>query len=215
MMTLAPTVHAAADAWTQALVDGRNSRFNRNFALAESRATQALQLAEAAPEPRKSIQKYESLSLLGTIYEDQAKYAQAEQSYLKALQVLQASRGKDNDFVVTAMGNLARLYLAQKLPEKAIDMYEQELSIRSRIYGESSPRLTGALIKMARTQLEYKQYEKAERNYLRAVAIFEKSGGPKNPALRPPYEALAKISEATGRKADAANFSKRAAAIPD
>jgi len=214
-MTFASEVQAAADAWTQALVDGRNSRFSRNYARAESHATQALQIAEASPEPQKSVRKYESLSLLGAIYEDQAKYELAEDRYLKALKILQASTGEDSDLTVSAMGNLARLYLAQKMPEKAINLYDQELSIRSRIYGESSPRLTGALIKMARTQLEYKQYEKAERHYLRAVAIFEKSGGPRNPALRPPFEALAKICEATGRKADAANFAKRAAAIPD
>lgn len=213
-MTLASQVQAAVDAWTQALVDGRNNRFSRNYAVAELRANQALQLAEAAPEPQKSIRKYESLSLLGTINEDQAKYAQAEQWYLKALQVLRASRGKDDDFTITAMGNLARVYLAQKMPDKAIAMYEKELSIRESMYGENSPRLTGALIKMARTQLEYKQYEKAERNYLRTVAIFEKDGGPRNPALRPPLEALAMICEATGRKAERARFAQRAAGLP-
>jgi len=72
-----------------------------------------LQIAEASPEPQKSVRKYESLSLLGAIYEDQAKYELAEERYLKALKILQASTGEDSDLTVSAMGNLAATLFAR------------------------------------------------------------------------------------------------------
>lgn len=155
------------------------------------------------------------MSLLGAINEDQAKHATAIEWYSKALELAETSVGKDTEFVVTTLNNLARIYLAQKNIDQATEMYERELAIRKRLHGENSPRLTAALIKMARSQQEFKRHEKAEGNYLQAVAIMEKNGGAKNPSLRPLFEALGKICEVTSRKTEAASYAKRAAALPE
>lgn len=216
-LVFSPVAQASIEQWRQSYSEALNNRFKRNFAAAELSANRSLKLADGLPPPQVSANKYrfESMSLLGAINEDQAKYATAVEWYSKALELAEVSVGKDSEFVVTTLNNVARIHLAQKNIDQAIAMYERELGIRKRLHGDNSPRLTAALIKIARSQEEFKRYEKSERNYLQAVAIMEKNGGVKNPSLRPIFESLAKICEATGRKTEATTYAKRAAALPD
>ncbi len=75
------------------------------------------------------------LSNLGLVYRGQASYAQAEKSFVRALDISRRSLGEDHPQVGSVLFSLGRLHLYQERLEEAASRFEQSLRIRRRAFG--------------------------------------------------------------------------------
>jgi tetratricopeptide (TPR) repeat protein len=75
------------------------------------------------------------LNELALIYETQNKYKQAEELYLRSLQLLEKYRGPEDPEVATTLHHLAELYEVQGDYGKAEPSYQKALALREKALG--------------------------------------------------------------------------------
>ena len=85
---------------------------------------------------------------LAFAWDRQGRYDEAEQLYVKVLEVSRRVLGEEHPDTVGSMYNLACLYKDQGRYEQAEPLYVELLDIRRRVLGEEHPDTLNTLIKL-------------------------------------------------------------------
>ncbi len=140
------------------------------------------------------------------------RYAEAEKEFQSALAEAEKF-GPSDSRLATSLNNLAQLYRAQGLYERAEPLYKRLLAIREKALGPDHPDVAMSLHNLAALYLTQSKCERAEPLYKRSLAIWEKALGPDHPDVATVLENYAQLLRDTKRKAEAQRLEKRAAAI--
>ena len=85
----------------------------------------------------------------GRAVSDQARYAEAEPLYHRALAIREKAFGRDHPDVATVLNNLAALYSKQGRYADAEPLYQRSLAIREKALGRDHPDVAMALNSLA------------------------------------------------------------------
>ena len=100
------------------------------------------------------------------------KYGQAEQSYARALKILESHLGKEHPEYVLTLHNVANLYRDMGKYEQAETYYLYVMRVIKKLVGsEYHPFYATCLNNTAHLYRKIKQYYKSESDYLRALQL--------------------------------------------
>lgn len=180
---------------------------------AEKQLSHALALAE------KDIPKSESTakiySMLGALFNDQGKYAQAKKFGQKALDLRTSLFGTDSPVVAASMTNLATCYRDSGQHEQAQIMFEKSMQISEKAMPADDPRLAADMMSYALGQNKQGKYSEADDLYMRALAIREKAFGSECDTVALTLVAMARNNFDAGKYPDAEARAKRALSIDE
>lgn len=183
----------------------------RKFAEAEQFLVAAAREAEGfGPQDRRLIQ---SLNSLGRLYQDEAKYAEAEPLFQRSLEIVKKAKGPEHPDVAASLDNLAWLYHDQAKDADSEAFYQRALAIREKALGPEHPEVATSLDNLAWLYHDSGKHAEIEALYRRALAILEKAYGPEHPDVGQSLHNLAGLYTSQARYTEAEPLYKRALAI--
>ncbi|MBD2606641.1 tetratricopeptide repeat protein [Scytonema hofmannii FACHB-248] len=150
-------------------------------------AQQSPELQEAKQLNKQVIELYNA-----------GKYNEAVVLAERALFITEKVLGKEHSDVATTLNNLAELYKAQGLHEKAEPLHMRSLAIYEKVMGKEHPLVATSLNNLAELYKLEGRYEKAEPLYLRSLAIYEKKLGKEHPNVATSLNNLASLYQTQG-----------------
>jgi CHAT domain-containing protein/Tfp pilus assembly protein PilF len=192
-------------------------RFDQLYAAGNFPAAQAeAQKLEAAVRARVGTehQLYAvALSGLAQTYDAQAKYAEAESVYRRALVVAEKTLGPTHTNTAAILTRLAGVQQRQARYADAENTYLRALGIEEKALGATHPDLIVTLNNLGNAYQRQGKYPDAETLYRRGLKIAESAKGAGHPDVAQILNNLAVVSSAQGRLADAERLHQRALAI--
>jgi tetratricopeptide (TPR) repeat protein len=194
------TIHAGDLEWQQQILRARQLQQTANYAGAESILTQAI---AASPG---DYSRARTLAALGSVYQDLGRLADAERSYLRAIDA--------SPDAMEPINGLASLYYETRQYAKAEKLTLRCLALLER-QDITGGQLTIAqqLGNLAALYQSERKYPEAEKLYLRALALFEHNGSANTPENAFVLHNLASLRMTAGKPEEAAGYSERAVAI--
>ncbi len=165
-------------------------------------AQQSAELQEAKQLNKQVIELYNA-----------GKYNEAIAPAERALFMTEKVLGKEHSDVATTLNNLAELYKAQGLYEKAEPLHLRSLAIYEKVMGKEHPLVATSLNNLAELYKAEGRYEKAEPLYLRSLAIYEKVLGKEHPNVATCLNNLASLYQTQGSSEKAEPLYLQALAI--
>lgn len=168
-----------------------------SFLIHLGRFQEALPLAErtvATNEKKfgpRHVEVANALDNLGRLYGKLGGYAQAENAFRRALEILSAANDVEMEFART-LRNFAMLYQEQKRYDDAEPLFKQSFSIYEEELGDVVG-LVPSLDDLSQFYVLQGRYAEAEALYKRAISILEPSFGPSAPALVKEFDNLAAL----------------------
>ncbi len=154
-----------------------------------------------------------SLSWLGSAYQSQGRYTEAEPLFKRCLDIREKKLGPDHPDVAKSLINLAALFRTQGRYADAEPLFKRSLDIRERKLGPDHPDVAIALNNLAFLYQSQGRYADAEPLYKRSLDIREKKLGPDHPDVATAVNNLAVLYTFQGRYADAEPLFKRSLGI--
>lgn len=144
----------------------------------------------------------EALRTLFSIYLEEGKLTQAEQTLEKAKDIMK-NCNINNDFVMVPFEvDYAKLLVIQGNYEQAEQCYSNALSIANKVLGEEHLYNADVMENMAELYCKMGKYEQAEPLAKKALSLKEKTFGTKHPFITPILFTKAKIKLAKGDMAN-------------
>lgn len=178
---------------------------------AEQLARQALVEAEKSFGPTHRNTET-SVGNLALVLRFQGRHEEAEKHYRRALALREKSLGAAHPATALIMLNLADVVQAQKRYGEAEKLQRTVLPIFEAAHGDD-PKTATALHNLGTNLQQQVRYKEAEPMLRRALAMKEKVLGPGSQSVAHTLTNLAQVSEALGRKDEAAKLRARAAEI--
>ncbi len=192
-------------------------RFNELYATGNySAALVEAQKVEAMAKARFGVNHANygaALNNLAMVYNEQGKYADAEDLFKRALAIYEKTRGASPPTVASTINNLAALYDEQGKYADAEGLYKRALAIREKALGKDHRDVAHTLHNLGVVYKEQGKYADAEGLYERALSILEKTLGKDHPEVATSLSSLAGVYKDEGKYADAEGLYKRALAI--
>lgn len=157
-----------------------------------------------------------SHSLLAMSNKELGKYAEARQSYLRALAIYEATRGPEDRAVAVILRGLGKLSRLQKNDVEAEDYYRRSLSINTRLLNKEQPDLEllrdigEDLREVGQIKFSQGNYNAAEEAMAMALAIHEAALPPDDPSLAFYLDELAELYDLQGKPVEAVSLRLRA-----
>ncbi len=148
---------------------------------------------------------------LASFWEATSRFEEAERFYLKALEIVSQTPGKELE-TATTYNNLALLYLKTGRFEKAERFYLKALEIFSQTPGKELETAT-TYNNLAGLYREMGRFKEAEKFYLKALEIREAKLGKDHPETATTYNNLAGLYGEMGRFEEAEKFYLKALKI--
>jgi tetratricopeptide (TPR) repeat protein len=114
------------------------------------------------------------MSVLGGIYQDQGKYAEAEPLVIGAWETWRRKQGPDHPETLTALINVAMFYQAQGQFAKAEPLLIQALEGNRRLLGPEHPEIARLLFDLGVNRLRQQKHAEAEPPLRECRAICDK-----------------------------------------
>ena len=168
----------------------------------------ALSLFTACAQERSWESYYEA----GLEALEQARYAEAEDLFLAALEEAEKF-GEQDPRLAMSLNNLALLYEDQGKNAEAGPLHERALVIYEKALGPEHPLVATSLNNLAELYRTQGKYAEAEPLYQRSLAIAEKALGPEHPYVATVLENYADLLRKTDQNAEAEKLEERARAI--
>jgi tetratricopeptide (TPR) repeat protein len=149
---------------------------------------------------------------LGIAAQKQGHYADAEESFLSALEAAEKF-GPEDTRLATTLNDLAAVYYNQGKYAQAEPLYKRALAIKEKALGPEHPVVATSLNNLAALYDTQGKYAQAEPLYKRALAILEKALGPEHPHVATSLENYATLLRNTKRVAEAEKLEARAREI--
>ena len=163
--------------------------------------------------------KHESAAWLlyqaGERWHNVAEWKRAEPPMRRALEIDEASYGKDHPEVATELNNLAELLHATKRLSEAEPLMRRALEINEASYGKDHPEVAINLNNLALLLQETNRLSEAEPLMRRALEIDEASYGKNHPDVAIRLNNLAQSLLATNRLSEAEPLMRRALKIDE
>ncbi len=131
--------------------------------------------------------------------DDQARYAEAEPLYLRAIEIGEKTLGPEHPHLTTYLNNLAELYRDQGKYEQAEPLYLRAIEIDEKALGKDHPGLAIDLNNLALLYYSQGKYEQAEPLYKQAIEIDKKALDDDHPQLATHLNNLAGLYRAQGK----------------
>ena len=155
------------------------------------------------------------LSQVGLLLLDKAAYEEAEPLLRSALQIDEASYGKEHPDVAIRLNNLAQLLqITNRLADAELLMH-RALAIDKAHYGDDDPKVARNLNNLALLLLTTNRLVEAEPMFSRALKIDEASYGKDHPSVARDLNNLAQLLQATNRPSTAEQLMRRALQIDE
>jgi tetratricopeptide (TPR) repeat protein len=154
-----------------------------------------------------------SMSWLGSVYESQGRYSEAEPLFLQDLEITRSQLGNDHSDTATSLNNLAVLYRLQGRYSEAEPLYLQALKIRRSQLGNDHPSTADSLNNLAGLYESQGRYSEAEPLYLQALEITRSQLGNDHPSTADSLNNLALLYKSQGRYSEAEPLYLQALAI--
>lgn len=106
-------------------------------------------------------------------YKQQGNYALAEQHYLRSMEVLETSLGKECEEVGSLYNNVGSLYYSAGFAEQAKEAFQEALAIRKAVLGDNHPDVAQSLINLGIVHYELGEDEAALQCYQEGIGILE------------------------------------------
>jgi tetratricopeptide (TPR) repeat protein len=155
------------------------------------------------------------MNQLGLLFNTQARYAEAEPLYRRALEILEKNFGLDHPDAAIRLNNLAGLLQDTNRHADAESLYRRALEILEKSFGPNHPDVARGLNNLAQLLTSTNRYAEAEALYRRALAIDEKSLGLAHADLEIRLSNLAVLLTETNQYAEAEPLMRRALAIAE
>jgi len=136
---------------------------------------------------------------LGSFYQGQGLYSQAEPWKTQCLSTVQNRLGDNHPDVATSLNNLAELYDSQGKYDQAEPLYLQALELRQHLLGDNHPNVATSLNNLARLYDSQGIYERAEPLYLQALELKQRLLGDNHPSVAISLNNLAKLYDSQGK----------------
>jgi tetratricopeptide (TPR) repeat protein len=140
---------------------------------------------------------------LAVCLEDQARYAEAEKAYARALALSRKLLGEEHPDTAGACNNLAACQMRQGRSAQAEKGLAHALALRRRLLGEEHHDTIVSYHDLARCQQAQMRYADAEKGYTHALDLCRKLLGEDHRLTAAVYGNLAGCQQAQGRYADA------------
>jgi len=199
--------------WKQAISSAVVASDEGQYAEAEKQFKVAVRYAEKFG-PR-DLRLANTLSQLAQLYQDEARFAEAERLYKRSLGVTQSARGPTHPDVAASLNNLATLYRDQGQYARAETLYKRSLGIVRRKLGPFHPDVATGLNNLASLYEDEGLYVKAEPLYKRAFFIWQKTLGPNDPNVAVSMNNLASLYDDQKKYALAEMLYKQSLAIKE
>lgn len=151
----------------------------------------------------------ESLSNIATVHEVREEYDKAEDSYLRALNILKKTKKKGQSKFNSFLGYLAAIH-----DQKSTKNTERELKniivAYKQLQDSRNIRAGIALHQMAQIYLNSKQYQKAEKKFKHTLSIVQQHIGIQHPYYAKILQGFAKCLFLTKKKNQAVKLLKKA-----
>ena len=154
-----------------------------------------------------------SLNNLANVYQEQGKYAEAEDLNQRALAITEKALGSNHPDVAQSFHNLAMVYDFQGKYAEAAELYQRAFAIWEKALGSSHPDVANSLNSLANVYHKQGKNAKAVELYQRALAIKEKALGSSHPEVAGSLNNLAIVYFEQGEYTEAAQLHQRALAI--
>ncbi len=151
-----------------------------------------------------------ALTWLGSLYEAQARFAEAEPPLKSALAIREKAFGPDHPLVATSLVNLANLYQREGRNAEAEELEKRAKAIREKALGSDEFEALPRQIQELRWGGKQQEAVQLAEHY---VELAKERYGENQPDFAPPLLLLAQLYAAQGRPADAETLFKKALAI--
>ncbi|HEY4948810.1 MAG TPA: tetratricopeptide repeat protein [Candidatus Acidoferrales bacterium] len=111
---------------------------------------------------------------LGGVQHSEGKDAEAEDSSLRAVQIIQDTRGPQDPEIMAPLGQLARLYNDEKKYPQAEGTYKRLLAVTEKNDKPQSPRIVMTLDELIKVLSEQGKLAEAEPYYLRSIEFWDR-----------------------------------------
>ena len=223
LRSTAPTIGGASDGGRNAEIAGaqKEQRLAQEYQNegrlneAETYFEHALAVFEKAPQRSQPSLVLMDLQLLGRLYRQQGRDPDAEQCFLRALDVQQQAAHEHPHLarVIGYVFDLQNLYRDQGRLGEMEPIYLRVAAIQEVVLGPSDRALGLTLESLARVYSEENKYEDAVPVYERALHIEETSLGSDSPNLVVFLDEYASLLEKVGRTEEAVGARARAEKI--
>nr|WP_287312313.1 tetratricopeptide repeat protein [Moorena sp. SIO1G6] len=136
---------------------------------------------------------------LGTFYEGQGSYNQAEPWYQQCLEITRSRLGHDHLPVGAILNKLAELYRLMGRYDLAEPLYLQALDIAKKLLGENHTHVASSLNNMGLLYYAQGRYDEAESLYVKALQMNKKLLGEDHPNVAACLNNLGFLYYAQGR----------------
>lgn len=153
-----------------------------------------------------------SLANLALVLRFQKRFEESEKAYRRALSIREAALGATHPSSALMASNLADVLQAQKKYTEAEKLQRSVLAIFEKAHG-ADPKTATALNNLGANLQMQERYKEAEPLLRRALAMKEKVLGMQHLSIAHTLTNLAEVSEALGRKDEAAKLRLRAESI--
>ncbi|HYL77279.1 MAG TPA: tetratricopeptide repeat protein [Bryobacteraceae bacterium] len=152
-------------------------------------------------------------SNLGALYKAEARYAEAEKLYRRALGLRQAALGGAHADVAASMNNVAEILRLEGRYGEAAPLFERALGIFDRLGAPSRGDLGLVLNNLAEIYRVYRLYGEAERLLGEALPLIERAYGGEHVRTAMALNNLAQVLEQRGKLAESERLQLRALEI--
>jgi tetratricopeptide (TPR) repeat protein/CHAT domain-containing protein len=152
---------------------------------------------------------------LALAYSGQAKYAEAEAHYKRALAIREVKLGKHHPNTVWTLNNLALVYWNRGKYAEAEVHHKRVLAIRETTLGKGHTDVAASLNNLGLVYWNQGRYGEAETHYKRALAIREAKLGKGHPDVAQCLSNLGAVYSEQGKHTEAEEHFKGALAISE
>jgi tetratricopeptide (TPR) repeat protein len=159
------------------------------------------------------VDKVDMQLRLGKLFQDQARWVDAEEQYTQARST--AEEIGDDDWTIQTVNNIALLLQATNRPSEAEPLVRRVLAFAEQRYGENHPVVATALNDLAVLLKDTNRLSEAEALFRRALAIDEQSSGENHAGVGRDLSNLALLLIGKDRLLEAEPFLRRAHSIAE
>jgi tetratricopeptide (TPR) repeat protein len=170
-------------------------------------------LARLQRQQPESLATARALVDLGELYRGQARFAEAEPLFERAIALIESLQGTAHRALVRPLNSLALVHRAQGQYAQAEPLARRALSIAEGAHGPEHPALASVVGNLLTVYLAQGRYGEAGPLFQRSVTLKERLLGPKHPDLASSLNNYAAFLRKTQNESEAALWEARARAI--
>jgi tetratricopeptide (TPR) repeat protein len=184
---------------------GELQTLQANFDAGEKSYREAIARESTLPDtPQNRAALARTVHGLGEVLERQGRYADAEQSFRKALALQRQALGPAHADVARTLQDLAKVIDESGNPKEAIPVMRQALDMQRQLNGsQPDPGLAETINDLGVLLYESGNYDEAEKLYVEAIAMKHRLLGENHPEIALTLENLARVLQNKGDLAGA------------